>query len=292
MFDFRYHALSLAAVFIALVVGLLLGAAIGDNSIVSSADRQLRAQLSRSLNAANASNSALSGEVAVRDRYESEVYPTLVAGTLTGERIGIVFLGADNNTIDEDVRAALAPTGAQLAYDAVVREPLDLGAIAGEAGATRYAGLAVNRGLIGPFAGRIASGLIDGGPLARRVERSLFSSYAGTPGPVDAMVIVRDDDRLGRAAAAQVADFEDHFAAGLAASGLPVVGVELTSTEPSQVGWFSAEQLASVDDLDLVAGRTALVYALAGAHGTYGTRASAQALLPPGVPASGATGAT
>jgi hypothetical protein len=29
MFDFRYHALSLAAIFIALVVGLLLGAAIG-----------------------------------------------------------------------------------------------------------------------------------------------------------------------------------------------------------------------------------------------------------------------
>ena len=35
MFDVRYHALSLAAIFIALVVGLLLGVAIGDKELVS-----------------------------------------------------------------------------------------------------------------------------------------------------------------------------------------------------------------------------------------------------------------
>ena len=38
MFDFRYHALSLAAVFLALVVGLLLGVAIGDEELVSCAE--------------------------------------------------------------------------------------------------------------------------------------------------------------------------------------------------------------------------------------------------------------
>ena len=45
MFDFRYHALSLAAVFLALVVGLLLGVAIGDKELVSSAQRDLRSSL-------------------------------------------------------------------------------------------------------------------------------------------------------------------------------------------------------------------------------------------------------
>ena len=45
MFDFRYHALSLAAVFIALVVGLLLGVAIGDKELVSGARQELRDSL-------------------------------------------------------------------------------------------------------------------------------------------------------------------------------------------------------------------------------------------------------
>jgi ABC-type proline/glycine betaine transport system permease subunit len=34
MFDFRYHALSLVAVFMALVIGILLGIAIGDKGLV------------------------------------------------------------------------------------------------------------------------------------------------------------------------------------------------------------------------------------------------------------------
>ena len=42
MFDVRYHALSLAAIFIALVVGLLLGVAIGDKELVSSARNDVR----------------------------------------------------------------------------------------------------------------------------------------------------------------------------------------------------------------------------------------------------------
>jgi hypothetical protein len=270
---------------------LLLGAAIGDDSIVSSADRQLRAQLSRSLDAADARDRGLSEGLAVRERYEDDIYPTLVAGALGGERIGVVFLGRDEESVDGLVREAIAPTGARLAFDAVVAEPLDLVALGAAAGPGRFGALALQPGLLGAFAGRVAGDLVDGGALARRVERALFSTYAGTPGPVDAVVIVRDGRQAGGAAGALAAAFDARFAAGLVASGVPVVGVELTSTEPSVVGWYGAQQLASVDDLDLVAGRTALVYALAGAHGAYGTRSSAQALLPPTF-ASGATGAS
>ena len=37
MLDYRYHALSLAAVLLALAVGVLIGVAIGDSNLVSSA---------------------------------------------------------------------------------------------------------------------------------------------------------------------------------------------------------------------------------------------------------------
>ena len=37
MFDYRYHALSLAAVLFALALGVLIGVAIGDTNLVSSA---------------------------------------------------------------------------------------------------------------------------------------------------------------------------------------------------------------------------------------------------------------
>ena len=46
MLDFRYHALSLVAVFLALGIGIVLGAGLGD-SVVSQANRDVRSSLCR-----------------------------------------------------------------------------------------------------------------------------------------------------------------------------------------------------------------------------------------------------
>jgi hypothetical protein len=56
--------------------------------------------------------------------------------------------------------------------------------------------------------------------------------------------------------------------------------VETTDTKPSQVGWYRDHDMASVDDVDQLPGRAALVFALAGADGAFGTKSSADALLP------------
>jgi hypothetical protein len=296
MFDFRYHALSLAAVLIALVVGLLLGAAIGDNSIFSSAERSKLDQADKSLGQAQAADAALSGDLALREQYEGDVYPTIVADELVGERIGLIFLGQDNNQIDQYVHSALAPSGAQVEFDAVVREPLELSeiasALASVPGASGYANLASDPALLAPFAEKAAKALVsepDGGALIRAVEPSLFSSYVGGFGAVGAIVLVRNDGSLPATAIAQTAAFERAFATGLVASGVVVAGVQLTDTAPSLVIWYSQQQLSSVNDVDDIAGRTALVYVLAGARGSYGIGSGVQSLLPSTLP-TGACG--
>ena len=93
MFDFRYHALSLVAVFLALAVGLLLGVAVGDSGLVSSAKRDIEASLRSDVRAANAESAKLRGELDRRENYEEQTYPDLVAGRLAGKQIGLVFLG-------------------------------------------------------------------------------------------------------------------------------------------------------------------------------------------------------
>ena len=44
MFDFRYHALSLVAVFLALGIGIVLGSSLGD-TVVSQANKDVRSSL-------------------------------------------------------------------------------------------------------------------------------------------------------------------------------------------------------------------------------------------------------
>jgi hypothetical protein len=113
------------------------------------------------------------------------------------------------------------------------------------------------------------------------VHSRLFSSYDGELGKLEGLVVVRGDPSgMSEQAAKATADFESGLIAGVSAEGVPVVGVELSSTEPSQVPWYKSENLASVDDLDTIAGRAALAFALAGDHGTYGVKSTADSLLP------------
>jgi hypothetical protein len=76
------------------------------------------------------------------------------------------------------------------------------------------------------------------------------------------------------------AALESGLLAGVAGSGVPAVGAELSATGPSQIPWYKGRGISSVDDLDQLAGQAALDYALAGDRGTFGVKATAEALLP------------
>lgn len=280
MFDFRYHAVSLVAVLVALVAGVLLGVAIGDAGLVSSAEKSvresLRSDVSRAREERRATQEALDGE----RRYSKAAYPLLVAGRLDGQRIGLVFLGKPSEAIADDVREALAGSGGELTGTLAVRRPPDLSALAAAAGDTRYADLESRPELLGPFGRRMGIQLVQGGMLLRREADALFSTRAGSLGPFDGVVIARGDTDLKGDEKAQTADLEDGIVRGLTDNPVAAVGVERTGTEPSQVTWYRDRGLTSVDDIDLVAGQAALVFALSGATGSFGIGPSAEALLP------------
>ena len=78
-----------------------------------------------------------------------------------------------------------------------------------------------------------------------------------------------------------------------APEAIPVVGVERSDSDGSQIGFYDSQGLsATVDSIDLMSGRVALAYALNGVEGDYGIKASADRLLPalrrpPTAPAAG-----
>jgi len=292
VFDFRYHALSLTAVLVALVVGLLLGVAIGDRNLVSSAQRGLRDSLRRDVNAARSENTRLSGQIGFRSHFEELIYPDVVAGRLAGRRIGVLVLGGASDEINNLVRSGLEPAGAKLVLAAAVREPPDLDGLAGAAPAgSRFAGLASTPSLVRVLGRRLGAALARGesqaSPAGRPrlldLERGrLLSSFNGTLTALDGVVVVRNDSAAppGPQADASAA-LDAGLMAGLQAANIAVVGVETSATNPSQVPWYGQQSMASVDNLDDLSGRAALVFALAGAHGAYGSKPTAEALLPP-----------
>ena len=114
MFDFRYHALSLVAVFLALAVGLLLGVAIGDTGLVSEAEKDVRASLRGDVGKAQDERDAARETLRQRDRFEQLAYPALVAGRIAGMRIALIELGGGSDRMWDLTRNALAGPGAKL----------------------------------------------------------------------------------------------------------------------------------------------------------------------------------
>jgi len=290
MFDYRYHALSLAAVLLALAVGVLIGVAIGDSNLVSSAKNGIVSELKSEVNGAHRQVGQLQVQLADEEAFAGGLYPLAVHDLLGGRNIGLVFLGGSSDQVDGLVRSAVTQAGGNLALVTAVREPLDLHTIGEQASGTRYADLATQPALVerfGELAGRqlVSGGQLIGRELLSRVRSGLLGAFDGTLSRLEGLVVMRAEPAgMTPEQSDASAAFETGLISGVAAVGVPTVGVETTATEPSQVPWYKSKNIASVDDLDAPAGQAALAYALAGARGAYGVKPTADSLLPSSVP--------
>jgi hypothetical protein len=276
----RYHATSLIAVFFALAVGIVVGAALGGDTI-DNTRQDLERSLTGNLQDARERADELSTELGRADEFSSRVYPVLVRDQLRGRRIGLLALGDLPEGVLDAIEDALAPTGARLVAVGVVREPLDTRALAGDLARTRFADLARNPDMQTALGVGVGRQMVLGGTLLEPVRGHLFSRASGNFGVLDGVIVVREQPPdMGPQQRAIAGRIESGLASGVTATRAPAVGVETSDAEKSSVSFFVANDLASVDDVDLVAGRLATVFALLGAEGSFGVKSSADRLLP------------
>jgi len=295
MFDYRYHALSLAAVLFALALGVLIGVAIGDTNLVSSAKSGIVHNLNAEVGEARKQADSLQDRLTAQESFSRGLYPLAVHELLNGRSVGLVFLGEPSDQVNSLVKTAVSQGNGTLATVVAVREPLNLTGIAREAAGTHYAGLAESPTLLEHFGELMGRQLVSGGQrvnseLLSRVRGGLLSAFDGQLTHLEGVVVVRTDAPGSASAQESEADtrFEDGLIAGIGAAGVRAVGVEMTGSQPSQIPWFKGHKLSSVDDLDEQAGQAALIYTLAGANGSFGVKATADSLLPTVTASTGA----
>lgn len=272
MVNFRYHAISLVAVFLALAIGVVLGVAIGDKGVVSGTSRDLEKSLRGDLGKARERNRDLSSQLSQRDSYEREVYPALVRGMLRSDRIGVLAVGNMPSGVDDQVSDAVEPAGGRVASVNVIAAPLAIGDISDDLADSPLARRLARSERRQIRLGRaVGLQIAQGGRLPARLRHSLFSSSKGPFGGLDGIALARDRDNLDGADKDREDAFEQGLLKGLDASGVRVIGVEKSDTDPSQLGFFKDNDLSTVDGIDVPAGKTALVYLFGGAkRGNYG----------------------
>jgi hypothetical protein len=276
----RYHTASLIAVFLALAIGILIGAEFGGDALTNTR-KDLEQSLVGNLQDARSRADELSGQLNRSNEFGERVYPALTRDRLAGKRLAIIALGGLPSDITGHVEDALGPTGAKLVGVGVVREPVDVNGLAGDLAKTRFADLRTNPDALAELGTGLGRQLVIGGTLPEVVRGQLFSRASGSFGGLDGVIVVRDQpEDMGPLQRSRASQFESALMGGMTATRVPAVGIEATTTEPSSVSFFQSNDLSSVDDVDLTAGQLALVFGMLGTEGSFGVKGSADRLLP------------
>ena len=111
MIDFRYHLVSIVAVFLALAVGIVLGSTELRGVAISALDRT-SSSLSNKLDAANNENSALQQQVQGDHEFASAAEPVLLKGLLDSKKVVIITTPGASSTVVNGVKTGLSDAGA------------------------------------------------------------------------------------------------------------------------------------------------------------------------------------
>jgi outer membrane murein-binding lipoprotein Lpp len=305
--DFRYHLVSIVSIFLALAVGIVLGAGplkedLG-NTLTSEVKnlRTDKAALRTQLDAADKAAQA-------RDDFGEASNRTLLAGRLTDTTVSVVVLPGADQALVKSTSATLTGAGAKIGSTVTVQDAwvdpakAQFRATLGSQLASAV-GVPVDEGGSDVVDAVLArSVLTKAGSTAQGARTALESlrtgelvKYSGTVVPATVAVVVGGpvsgssaDDRTARATAlAKLAGALDDAGAGavlIEPSADPkatdVASVVTTARSDGDL----AKQLSTVDDADLPMGQASVVFGLleqeAGRAGQYGLESDATAAFP------------
>lgn len=306
MISFRYHVVTIVAIFVALAVGILMGTTLLDQGLVSDLQRRTTS-LSNQLDQLTHQLNEAQNEASFNQAFAVSVRPLLVGGRLAGSRVVVVTEQGVNPSDLNAVRQILSGTGgAGATVDAVLGLSPGLSLVDSQT-RQRVAGIlgrdpSTSATRLADALARALALRLANGPPAVAGETDLLQSL------VDAKLLTLSDARegpggVGGGSASVVILSGTTATPGLSPAGffLPLIqqlvtaGTPAVAAEPSTstAGFLDAVRaddqihgrIVTVDDIELVSGQVALVWGLQGlaagkGGGDYGIHCGSCAMAP------------
>ena len=278
MFDLRYYVASLTAVFLALVIGILVGIGISGRGFVTDAERtnfnNRLAALDEQLREEELRADELERRQDAAQEFVESAYPVLVAGRLEDADVAVLVIGSYDASVDA-VQRAIEEADCHVARIRAVPVPVPMDDVQSALSSRSAFGGYVGEDEAGNLGRDLGRELVDGGdtPLWDLLTPDLVGQREGSSSSeADGVVVVRQAEPQQQ----ETAQFLAGLYRGLASAGVPAVGVEGTRVDEPAIPVFSRAGLSTVDGIDTPVGRLALILLLAGSErGDFGTRDTA-----------------
>lgn len=312
MINFRYHVVSLTAVFLALAIGLVVGTAALNGPLSDELRGQVNA-LSKQNQVYRAQVNQLEADANDQEQFANESAPIILHNQLTGRRVLVVSMQATASYVSgvvEDLGLAGAKVTGQVEIEDKFTDPTNNETLLDLAHNTMPAGLAnppLNSDGVETSSYLIGSVLLDRTPaISADARRTLLQAYADDrfivkstdpTGPAEAVIFLAAQpytDSEGTAKNTAMLTISDQFAKvgalGGRQVGALVVGANGAAGSGNVVAALRGDPtlsktISTVDNVATPSGRIALVLAVAeqleaNKAGQYGRDSGATSLLP------------
>ena len=318
MIDFRYHLVSIIAVFLALAVGIVLGTAALNGPIQTNLNNNL-SRVTSEKRGLESDVSELRAQLGAADAFAASVGPRLVRGTLDGERVLLVttpqtpadlverlvpllqqagarptgtlqllpaLADPAQRTLVEDLVAQVLPAGVELPdTDAVGRATAELAAALTRTSDERVVDPEEAQAVVSAFA---EAGLVEFSPPDEAPDEALQPATLAVVLTGAAPEQLAPAEQVEQLAVATMAGAVDARSRGAVLAGPTGSADERGTVRVLRSDQALTRDVSSVDNADRGTGLVTLVLALAeqrrGGAGAYGTGEGASTAVP-GLPA-------
>lgn len=261
MFDLRYHITSLIAVFLALGVGILVGIIMVDDQALVNEQKYLIDRLENDFrmlreqsNMARVEIAEYKRELEQWERFSETALLPMIQGRLANRRLALVQTGGRG--IPEGLVENLEAAGAEVVYSVNLTETPTLSLRGGKG--DRFT--TVSEEIVKTVEGFLA---------AEDTEDDVMA--------LDAVILIGGAD-------SQQTFFVDELDVPLMARfrefGLTVAAAEVAGTPYSYIPYYRKHADIVIDHINTIPGQVALIWALTGVPGYYGTGSGVLGLLP------------
>lgn len=289
MIDIRYHIYSLAAIFFALAVGIVIGTSVAKRTPAAGSVnrtiqryeqsmRVLKAEIEKTSREAAASSDIARGS----EEYCRQVLPIVAKNRLAWRNVAIVRTG-DYDDLSGSIKRALELAGAQVTSVTDISRKFDfdddnqVAETLTSCGVTPPADAKQARDkLFSLLTDTLYAGTYSG--LLSKLEEAGVAKFTGEYGKYNKLIVLVGGSASEEASTAETIDAR--LIAQLEKPNVVVVGCESSTAACSYVPAWHKTGIASVDNADSAIGQVAMLCALNGEQANFGVKETADRLTP------------
>ncbi|RJQ33096.1 MAG: hypothetical protein C4562_01390 [Actinobacteria bacterium] len=277
MFDFRYHVVSLVAVFLALAVGVLLGTAIIDKGILGSQQDKLVLDIQNDISKVKSDNNILRKINSSQEQFEEILVASLIKNKIKDKKVTLLSFSQDRKIVNDlselIIKAGGKASTIYISSRLFEKNDKELEGLLAEAKIAKNKSSNIHQYIIEVLSAEI---MADKRPFIKTLDDNGYIEVSNQNQALAQSIVVLPWEPFEE----EANDWSLKLVKQITNLKAPVIVLEKSKDETNVIKSLQGLKLSSVDNIDLNQGKLSLIYLLSGETGHFGFKQAAEKLTP------------